>query len=122
LEWFCGEYFEEWYGNSLRALTAIKKLTGFCNIEQQLITLASFAPITILGGAVSTAQYASAQKNFQNATLALKDILKDNGYKTSQAEYIMDLIMDTTPSQMAQKVARSSTRWPWRLMGMPETF
>lgn len=103
---FAGEYFEEWYGNSLRALTGNKEaLQDFATIEQQLITLASFAPITVLGGAVSTAQYASAQKNFQNATLALKDILKDNGYKTSQAEYIMDLIMDTTPSQMAKQVA-----------------
>lgn len=103
---FAGEYFEEWYGNSLRALTGNKEaLQDFATVEQQLITLASFAPITILGGAVSTAQYASAEKNFQNATLALKDILKDNGYKTSQAEYIMDLIMDTTPSQMAKKVA-----------------
>ena len=48
-----GEMGEEWVGNALRVMTGVDKdaLKDFATVEQQLITIGSFAPMTLFTGA-----------------------------------------------------------------------
>ena len=99
------EMLEEWYGNSLRALTGnTEALKDFATVDQQLVTLGAFIPMTAIGGSVSTAQYIAANKRMKNAAAALKNVLMDNGYTEDQANYLADYTRIQTPRQMSDNL------------------
>lgn len=99
------EMLEEWYGNSLRALTGnTDALKDFATVDQQLVTLGAFIPMTAIGSSVSTAQYMAANKRMKNAAAALKTVLMDNGYTEEQANYLADYTRMQTPQQMSDNL------------------
>ena len=99
------EMLEEWYGNSLRALIGnTEALKDFATVDQQLVTLGAFIPMTAIGGTVSTAQYIAANKRMKNAATALKNALVKSGYTEEQAKYLADYTRMQTPQQMSNNL------------------
>ena len=74
---FLEEMVEEWTGNALRVMTGVDKdaLRDFATIDQQLITMASFAPMAVLGLSTSTAQYAKASKAMRSGKENVENII-----------------------------------------------
>ena len=97
------EYLEEWYGNALRTLTHVDKdaLKDFATVDNQLVTITSFLPLTIFGGTVSTAQVMKSRKQLSKASDMLKTALMDRAYSEEQANEQIDMLMGATPQQVS---------------------
>lgn len=102
-----GELTEEWYGNGLRTITGVDKnaLSDFATVDQQLITIASFAPMTLLGAGTSALQYKASEKQMRNAADKLASVLKMNGYSDDQIKDILAVAKAENPSQLAAGLA-----------------
>ena len=98
------EYLEEWYGNALRTLTGVDKeaLKDFATVDNQIVTLTSFLPMTIFGGTVSTAQVLSANKNLEKKAAALKSALMERGYNETQANNMIDIMRGAAPAEVSE--------------------
>ena len=98
------EYLEEWYGNALRTLTGVDKeaLKDFATVDNQIVTLTSFLPMTIFGGTVSTAQVLSANKDLEKKAAALKSALMERGYDEAQANNMIDMMRGATPAEVSE--------------------
>ena len=101
------EYLEEWYGNALRTLTGVDKeaLKEFATIDNQIITLTSFLPMTIFGGTVSTAQVLSANKDLAKKAEALRSALLERGYDEAQADNMIDMMRGSSPAELSQMLS-----------------
>ena len=97
------EYLEEWYGNALRTLTHVDRdaLKDFATVDNQLVTITSFLPLTIFGGTVSTAQVMKSRKQLSKALDMLKTALMDRAYSEEQANEQIDMLMGATPQQVS---------------------
>ncbi len=104
---YIGEIGEEWYGNALRVMTGVDRdaLKDFTTIDQQIITLTSFAPMSIIGGGVSAAQYGLAKKGLAEKGKALSAALARSGYEQDQIGAILDITKATNPTQLAENLA-----------------
>ena len=98
------EYLEEWYGNTLRTLTGVDKeaLKDFATVDNQIVTLTSFLPMTIFGGTVSTAQVLSANKDLEKKAEALKSALMERGYDEAQANNMIDMMRGAVPAEVSE--------------------
>ena len=98
------EYLEEWYGNALRTLTGVDKeaLKDFATVDNQIVTLTSFLPMTIFGGTVSTAQVLSANKDLEKKAEALKSALMERGYDEAQANNMIDMMRGAAPAEVSE--------------------
>ena len=98
------EYLEEWYGNTLRTLTGVDKeaLKDFATVDNQIVTLTSFLPMTIFGGTVSTAQVLSANKDLEKKAEALKSALMERGYDEAQANNMIDMMRGAAPAEVSE--------------------
>lgn len=98
------EYLEEWYGNALRTLTGVDKeaLKDFATVDNQIVTLTSFLPMTIFGGTVSTAQVLSANKELEKKAAALKSALMERGYDEAQANNMIDMMRGAAPAEVSE--------------------
>lgn len=98
------EYLEEWYGNALRTLTGVDKeaLKDFATVDNQIVTLTSFLPMTIFGGTVSTAQVLSANKDLEKKAAALKSALMERGYDEAQANNMIDMMRGAAPAEVSE--------------------
>lgn len=101
-----GEIGEEWYGNALRVMTGVDKdaLRDFATVDQQIITLASFAPMTLIGGAASSAQFLAAKKQMKNAGDVLSNLLERQGYDKETIANILDASKAETPAEISSKL------------------
>ena len=97
------EYLEEWYGNTLRTLTGVDRdaLKEFATVDNQIVTISSFLPMTIFGGTVSTAQVLSANKDLTRKAEALKSALVERGYDEDQANNMIDMMRGATPAEVS---------------------
>ena len=100
---FGEEYLEEWYGNALRTILGVDKdaLKNFATLDNQMVTLASFLPITIFGGTVSTGQVLSAKRDLDKKAETLRTALLDRGYSEAQADNMIDMMRGATPSEVS---------------------
>lgn len=101
---FIGEIGEEWYGNALRVMTGVDKdaLKDFATVDQQIITLASFAPMSIFGLGASSGQYLAARKQMEGAGEKLSQILAKNNYSEDQIQAILAATKAENPTELAQ--------------------
>ena len=101
---YIGELGEEWLGNSVRTLTGLDPdaLKDFATVDQQLITMTSFAPMAVFGLGASTAQYKAAKNRAANAAEALSGIMKEAGYTDEQIRFTLDDINASTPRQLSE--------------------
>lgn len=101
---FIGEIGEEWYGNALRVMTGVDKdaLKDFATVDQQIITLASFAPMSIFGLGASSGQYLAAKKQMEGAGEKLSAILAKNYYSDDQIKAILAATKAENPTELAQ--------------------
>ena len=101
------EYLEEWYGNTLRTLTGVDKeaLKEFATVDNQIVTISSFLPMTIFGGTVSTAQVLSANKDLTRKAEALKSALMERGYDEDQANNMIDMMRGATPAEVSNMLS-----------------
>lgn len=101
---FGEEYLEEWYGNALRTLTGVDKeaLKDFATVDNQIVTITSFLPMTIFGGTVSTAQVLSANKDLEKKAAALKSALMERGYDEAQANNMIDMMRGAAPAEVSE--------------------
>lgn len=101
---FIGEIGEEWYGNTLRVMTGVDKdaLKDFATVDQQIITLASFAPMSIFGLGASSGQYLAALKQMEGAGEKLSAILAKNNYSEDQIKAILAATKAENPTELAQ--------------------
>lgn len=102
---FFEEMFEEWTGSALRTLTGVDKeaLKDFRQMDQILVTAGSFAPVALLGGSVSAAQFHTASKSMRDKGAVIdgiigglqdenaKNAIKDSFDKTRDIETPEDL-------------------------------
>lgn len=97
------EMVEEWTGNAMRSITGVDKdaLKNYANWDQQLITLASFAPMSLLNGSISAVQYYTASKAMRDAGTALSDVLKKNGIDAD----LSSLRNYETPEELAHQLS-----------------
>ena len=104
---YIGEIGEEWYGNALRVMTGVDKgaLKDFATVDQQIITLTSFAPMTLFGGATSTAQYIASKKQMNEAAKVLSDVLEKNGYDERTIQNFIDVTRAENPTELANALA-----------------
>lgn len=104
---FVGEIGEEWYGNALRVMTGVDKdaLKDFATVDQQLITLASFAPMSLIGLGSGAAQYAVSKKQVANAGATLAEVLRKNGYDEQTIKNYLDVTKAENPTQLADGLA-----------------
>ena len=103
---FGEEYLEEWYGNALRTITGVDKnaLKDFATLDNQMVTLASFLPITIFGGTVSTGQVISAKRDLDKKAEALQSALMGRGYDEAQAKNMIDMMRAETPQGISNLI------------------
>ena len=104
---YIGEIGEEWYGNALRVMTGVDPdaLKNFATVDQQIITLTSFAPMSVFGGATSAAQYGLARKNVSKSGDYLANVLRKNGYGEEQIKDILDVTKAENPTTLASHLA-----------------
>lgn len=104
---YIGEIGEEWYGNALRVMTGVDKnaLKDFATVDQQIVTLTSFAPMTLFGGATSTAQYLASKKQMAEAGKILSSVLEKNGYDQQTIQNFLDVTQAENPTQLSKKLA-----------------
>ena len=97
------EYLEEWYGAALRTVTNLEPeaLKDFATVDNQLITLTSFIPMTLIGGTVSTAKVMLSKRDLEEKAALLKSAMIDRGYTESQA----NLLVDNLRSAPMQKIS-----------------
>lgn len=102
---FFEEMFEEWTGSALRTMTGVDKdaLKDFWQVDQILVTAGSFAPVALLGGSVSAAQFHTASKSMRDKGAVIdgiigglqdenaKNAIKDSFDKTRDIETPEDL-------------------------------
>lgn len=102
-----GEIGEEWYGNALRVLTGVDPdaLKNFATAEQQIITWASFAPMSILGGGASIAQYEVSNKQLDNAGKYLRQALANAGYDEAIIDNVLAAANAENPTELARGLA-----------------
>lgn len=101
---FGEEYLEEWYGNALRTLTGVDKeaLKEFATVDNQIVTITSFLPMTIFGGTVSTAQVLSSKRDLDKKAEALRSALLERGYDEAQANNMIDMMRGSTPAEVSE--------------------
>lgn len=104
---FGEEYLEEWYGNALRTLTGVDKdaLKEFATVDNQIVTLTSFLPMTIFGGTVSTAQVLSAKRDLDKKAEALRSALLERGYDEAQADNMIDMMRGASPAEVSETLS-----------------
>lgn len=104
---FIGEIGEEWYGNALRVLTGVDPdaLKNFATVDQQIITLASFAPMSILGGGASVAQYEVSKKRVESAGKYLRQALANAGYDEATIDNVLSVANAENPTELANGLA-----------------
>ena len=98
------EYLEEWYGSALRTITGVDKnaLKDYATLDNQMVTITSFLPLTIFGGTVSTAQVLSAKRDLDKKANALKSALLARGYDEAQANNMIDVMRGASPKDVSQ--------------------
>lgn len=100
------EWGEEWYGAALRSvLTDPSALKDYATLENQLVTVASFLPMSVLGGGVATGQMLKAKGQYKQTLNALQGLMKDLGYKEEQVAYLTDQIEASDAEKMASTIA-----------------
>ena len=80
-------------------------LRDYFKVDNLLTIAMSFAPFTILGGAVSGGQRLALERNLANATDTFSKTLANAGYSKEQIAYFLDATRDTTPQQMSQTLS-----------------
>ena len=96
------EFFEEWYGAGLRAITIDPDaLRDFATVDSQIVMAASFIPITVGGGLVSGGRRLYLKKRFDRAQDNLRNALVKNGYSDSQADYMISMVQNTSAQQIS---------------------
>lgn len=101
---YIGELGEEWLGNSVRTLTGLDPdaLKDFATVDQQIITMTSFAPMAVFGLGASAAQYKAAKNRAANAAEALSGVLQQAGYSQGQISFVLDDMNASTPRQLSE--------------------
>ena len=104
---YVGEIGEEWYGNALRVMTGSDKeaLKDFTTVENQIITMTAFAPMSLLGLGASAAQYHTSVKRMGKTAEALKSVLAKNGYSSDKIDNILDVTKAESPTLLAQHLS-----------------
>lgn len=96
------EFFEEWYGAGLRAITIDPDaLRDFATVDSQIVMAASFIPITVGGGLVSGGRRLYLKKRFDRAQDNLRNALVKNGYSGSQADYMISMVQNTSAQRIS---------------------
>lgn len=125
------EYLEEWYGAALRTLTHLEPeaLKDFTSVDNQLITLTSFLPMTLIGGTISTGQVVHSRKDLEKKAAILKSAMIERGYSEDQANLLVDNLraapmqnISNTFTPMVNKMAQQENGNAPELMGAVADF
>ena len=101
---YIGEMGEEWLGNSVRTLTGLDPdaLKNFATVDNQIVTMASFAPMSVFGLGASAAQFGAARRRSERAAEALAGLMRENGYSEEQISFTLDDMNSSTPRQLSK--------------------
>ena len=100
------ELGEEWYGNALRTITGVdpNALQNFADLEQQLITLASFGLMTGVSAGTSLAMRGAANLDYEQKKKAFVDYFSKAGYDEETINNILDINAYETPEDLSKGV------------------
>ena len=103
-----GEMAEEVLGNAMRTVTGIDEnaLKDFFSKDELLTTLASFAPMTIIGAGASMHQVRKAGKNMASDGEKLQNMLRSYELDEDQIKNLIDVSGYETPEQLGSAIAR----------------
>ena len=101
---FLGEMGEEWVGNMIRTVTGLDPdaLKDFATVDNQIITMTSFAPMSVLGLGTSAAQFGAARKRATKAAEHLFQVMRGAGYTEEQIRFTIDDVNASTPRQLSE--------------------
>ena len=101
---FLGEMGEEWVGNTIRTVTGLDPdaLKNFATVDNQIITMTSFAPMSVLGLGTSAAQFGAARKRATKAAEHLSQVMRGAGYTEEQIRFTIDDVNASTPRQLSE--------------------
>ena len=102
-----GEMAEEVLGNAIRSARGIDDdaLKNFFSKDEFLTTLASFAPMSIIGGASSAYQVRKAGKRMSDSGEALAKVLGSYGLEASDIESLLNVDGKETPEELGKAIA-----------------
>lgn len=99
------EWGEEWYGAALRSvLTDPSALKDYATVENQLVTVASFLPMSVFGGGVAAGQTIRAKEKYNTTLGALQGLMGRLGYDDNRIAYLTDQIEAASAQKMASTI------------------
>lgn len=100
------EWGEEWYGAAVRSvLTDPNALKDYATVDNQLVTIASFLPMSVFGGGASAGRMIRAKGKYNTTLSALQGLMGKLGYNGDQIAYLTDQIELASAQKMSSTVA-----------------
>ena len=116
---FLGEMGEEFIGNGVRSIIGsiapgsgmdAESFQKFAQLDNLLITAGSFAPMTVFGLGVSSAQFGAQKRRLDNAIRAFEDELRKGGATEDQVAFAVDDMLASTDAHMTpEKLAAKAS-------------
>lgn len=106
------EIGEEWFGNAMRSITNVDPdaLKNFATVDNQLVTMVAFLPMTLIGGGVSMGQMAAAEKTLENKTADLRYSLEKAGLNMDEIDALVDYRQALSPQMLSDRFTPIITR------------
>ena len=99
------EIGEEWFGNAMRAVTKVdpEALKNFATVDNQIVTMTAFLPMTLIGGGVSMGQIWAAEKSLENKTADLRYTLEKAGLNMDEIDALVDYRQALSPQMLSDR-------------------
>ena len=106
------EIGEEWFGNAMRTITKVdpNALKDFATVDNQIVTMTAFLPMTLIGGGVSMGQRRAAEKDLENKTMNLRHTLEKAGLNIDEIDALVDYRQSLSPQMLSDRFAPLITR------------
>ena len=106
------EIGEEWFGNAMRTITQVdpNALKDFATVDNQIVTMTAFLPMTLIGGGVSMGQRRAAEKDLENKTMNLRHTLEKAGLNIDEIDALVDYRQSLSPQMLSDRFAPLITR------------
>ena len=106
------EIGEEWFGNAMRAVTKVdpEALKNFATVDNQIVTMTAFLPMTLIGGGVSLGQVKAAEKSLENKTADLRYALEKAGLNMDEIDALVDYRQPLSPQMLSDRFTPLITR------------
>ena len=109
---YLSELGEEWFGNAMRTITKVDPdaLKNFATVDNQIVTMTSFLPMTLIGGGVSMGQRLAAGKDLENKAAELKYALEKAGLNMDEIDALIDYRQQLSPAMLSERFSPIITR------------